>query len=190
MEQQSTPNLPEADSPLTARPYKARKPNPPSADSPLPAWQHYEITRMADTAIQRKLPFVKKEFLIGLEVQYSVSKEEGGEEISYALPFGKVVPTLRGDQRRTSALSPRFLDKIYDQVDTYVRENVLQSYVVNHVLLQVRTNYALYILSCGCRTIGTYYLGKPVKCGHSPKHSGKRWCCLSSGVWRCQGGAC
>jgi hypothetical protein len=145
---------------------KLPKPNPPGPDSPLPAWQHYEITRIADLAIQKTLPTEprQKEFLIGLEVQYSVSLEENGEETSYAMPFGKVVSTLEETQEGKTALSDEFLDRLYARVDAYVRKNVQPPYLVTNVMLQVRTNKALKIISKPCLKIGSKYKGYPVKC--------------------------
>jgi hypothetical protein len=164
---------------------KLPKPNPPGPESPLPAWQHYEITRITDLAIQKQLPTEpkQKEFLIGLEVQYSVSLEENGEETSYAMPFGKVVSTLEETRKGRTALSDDFLDKIYARVDTYIRENIQPPYHVTNVMLQVRTNRALNIVSCTCLTIGSTYRGYPVKCRRRPTpepNGSRRRCCWNS----------
>lgn len=169
------------------------KPNPPTANSPLPAWQHYEITRFADLAIQEKLRTepTQMEFLIGLEVQYFVSQEEDGEETNYAMPFGKVKSTLKETHTGKSALRREFLEKIYEEVDTYVRKNVQQPYLVTNVIMQVRTNIALYNISCVCWTIGTKYRGYDVRCDDGNHLSGTNCtCCWNGSAYVCSNQTC
>jgi hypothetical protein len=161
---------------------KIPKPKPPAADSPLPAWQHIEITRFAELAVLKKLPNqpTQMEFLIGLEVHYFVSQEENGEETNYSMPVGKVLLTLNETDTGKSHIRREFLDKIYNEVDAYVRKNVQPPYLVTNVILQVRTNLALYNISCPCLSIGGKYWGKPVRCYGRDLRGSMCKCCWNS----------
>lgn len=159
----------------------------PSADSPLPAWMHYEITRTADLAIQLKLPFKKthKEHLIGLDIAYFVAKEEGEEETGYHMPFAKIEWNDEENQTRKTALDKEFLDELYNTIYDYIRENIAPPFYVTTVLLQVRTNRVLYIVSYPCLTIDGTHLGLPVRCSRTCRTGARRNCYRGRSAWIC-----
>lgn len=170
-------------------------PQPPSANSPLPAWSHYEVTRFSDTAIQGVLPPLtvkkNKEYLIGLDLEYFVAKEEDGEETSYAMPFGKAEPTDEETHNRETALKPEFVEKLYEQVYDYIKNKVVPPYFVTDVKMQIRTNKVLYVIRYPCRTIGSTYQGLPVVCSGNCGSGARRKCYKDGNIrWVCKHISC
>jgi hypothetical protein len=166
----------------------------PTSDSPLPAWNHYEITREADLAIQEQLPDkqTRKEYLIGLEVEYFVPVDKETNEISYSMPFGKTQIESERPNPRTSksALSDEFLNEIYQRVNKYVMENVQAPISVNSVKMLVRTTKVLRIIQKPCLTIGSTYQGLPVTCSSRCGNGARRFCNRTNTKWVCTHAAC
>ena len=171
----------------------------PACDSPLPAWKHYRLIHAVDQSIQQKLSKTEDqdEYLTGLEVAYCLGNPEIEKEMEYtSISFGNV--EFEEPRDYSSALDEDFLNGLFEDVSSFIKENVPRNETITGIKMTVKTsrrdnlNGIIAILSSQCLLIGSSYLRLPVKCSHVPAHSGNRWCNRNwaGTAWKCTSKAC